>query len=93
MDHTGHIWVTAFNEVGEAILGKDANFMTELKENDSKQAEEIFAAAQSQTYQFQCSARQDNFNDQVRVRYSVRRANPLDFKAECRALIKGIEAM
>lgn len=31
MDHTGHIWVTAFNEVGEAILGKDANEMTALK--------------------------------------------------------------
>lgn len=31
MDHTGHIWVTAFNEIGEAILGKDANEMTALK--------------------------------------------------------------
>jgi hypothetical protein len=31
MDHSGHIWVTAFNDVGEQLLGKTANELIELK--------------------------------------------------------------
>ncbi len=31
MDHTGYIWVTAFNEIGESLLGITANKMMEMK--------------------------------------------------------------
>ena len=36
MDHSGHIWVTAFNEVGEQLLGKTANELIELKVSREK---------------------------------------------------------
>lgn len=46
------------------------------QENDSKLAEEVFAAAQSQTFQFQCSAKQDNFNVSPRALSRSADANP-----------------
>ena len=31
MDHSGHIWVTGFNDVGEQLLGVTANELIALK--------------------------------------------------------------
>lgn len=31
MDHSGHIWVTAFNEVGEELLGIKADDLQKIK--------------------------------------------------------------
>lgn len=31
MDHTGHIWVTAFNDLAEQLLGTTANNLVQMK--------------------------------------------------------------
>jgi hypothetical protein len=33
-DHTGNAWLSAFNEVGNKILGKEATEMDHLKQTD-----------------------------------------------------------
>jgi hypothetical protein len=35
MDHSGHIWVTGFNDVGEQLLGVTANELIALKVSPS----------------------------------------------------------
>jgi replication factor A1 len=114
MDHTGHIWITAFNEAAESIVGKTANELVEMKEVDEAQSSAVFQLALGKTYLFQCSAKQDSYNvsaysfnflqfladdlfneqqDQMRIRYSVRRASEIDYKTEAHNLIKLIDQM
>lgn len=62
MDHSGHIWITAFNEAAESIVGKTANELMELKEADEAQSAAVFQLALGKTYLFQCSAKQDSYN-------------------------------
>jgi hypothetical protein len=62
MDHTGHIWVTAFNEVGEQLLGVTANQLIEMKDTDETAFSAIFTKAQARSLNFACSAKQDTFN-------------------------------
>ncbi|KAJ9122401.1 hypothetical protein QFC22_001824 [Naganishia vaughanmartiniae] len=93
MDHSGHIWITAFNEAAESIVGKTANELVEMKEVDEAQSAAIFQLALGKTYLFQCSAKQDSYNDQMRIRYSVRRAAEIDYKTEAHNLIKLIDQM
>lgn len=62
MDHTGHIWITAFNEAAEQLLAKTADELIELKETDEAQAGNVFQGALGKTFTFQCSAKQDSYN-------------------------------
>ncbi|KAJ9093583.1 hypothetical protein QFC19_008312 [Naganishia cerealis] len=93
MDHTGHIWVTAFNEAAESVVGKTANEVVELREADEAQAAHVFQTALGKTFVLQCSAKQDSYNDQMRIRYSVRRASEIDYKTEAHNLMKLIDQM
>ncbi|GHJ87289.1 hypothetical protein NliqN6_3691 [Naganishia liquefaciens] len=93
MDHTGHVWITAFNEAAESLLGKTADELVEMKEADEGAFNNIIHTATGKTFTFSCSAKQDSYNDQMRIRYSVRRASPIDYKLEARALIKLIDEM
>lgn len=81
-DHTGQIWLSCFDDVGRMIIGKSADQLNELKENDEKAVGEIFQEANCQTYLFKCRAKMDNFQDQQRVRYQVSGASPLNYTSE-----------
>ncbi|KLT46222.1 replication factor-a protein [Cutaneotrichosporon oleaginosum] len=93
MDHTSAFWVTAFNEVAEQLLGISANDLMRFKEEGDPQFEKYISKAQGKTWTFQMMAKQDTFNDQVRVRYQCRRAGPVDFVADNADLITKIKAM
>lgn len=63
MDHTGHFWITAFNEVAEQLLGVSANDLQAYKEenNDSKFGK-TFQDCLGKTFNFQMMAKQDSYN-------------------------------
>ncbi|TXT13513.1 hypothetical protein VHUM_00880 [Vanrija humicola] len=93
MDYTGSFWITAFNEVAELILGVSANELMRLKEEGDPSFERHFFKATSIEWTLQMMAKQDTFNDQVRVRYQARRASPVDYAADSRHLIEKINAL
>jgi len=94
MDYTGSFWITAFNEVAEQLMGISANDLMALKEqgDDHKFAAHFLKAA-GQTYSFQMMAKQDSYNDQIRVRYQCRRAALPDYPAESAHLKQLIDQM
>nr|POE93535.1 replication factor a protein 1 [Quercus suber] len=66
-DHTGQIWLSCFNEVGEKIMGRPANDLMQLKdEGEEKKYNDIFHSANCKTFSFKCKAKMDTFQDQQR---------------------------
>ncbi|KAK4613717.1 Replication factor A protein 1 [Fulvia fulva] len=91
-DHTGQIWLSCFDEVGERMMGMPANDLMAMKEEgDDKRVADAFGDANCQTFNFHVRAKMDNFQDQQRVRYQVQYANPLDFSREATKLAQIIK--
>jgi replication factor A1 len=105
-DHTGQIWLSCFDDSGRLILGRSANDLTKLKEEDEKAAAEVFQDAMCQTFLFRCRARMDTIGDTPRyvlvlpidslltvssVRYQVNSATQLNYVNEAAKLIKQIK--
>ncbi|KAG9793205.1 Replication factor A protein 1 [Exophiala dermatitidis] len=86
-DHTGQLWVNCFDDTGRLLLGRTADELMAIKDEDQKQVEEIFSEANYKTWNWKCKARLDNFQEQQRVRYQVTSAAPLDFVTESNKLI------
>ncbi|EMC95917.1 hypothetical protein BAUCODRAFT_71964 [Baudoinia panamericana UAMH 10762] len=86
-DHTGQMWLSCFNEVGQLIMGMDGNELHALQEAmEEKKLAEAFQEANCKTFVFKCKAKMDTFQDQQRVRYQVQYANPLNFQIESKKL-------
>lgn len=81
-DETGQLWLTVFNEQAEQLLGVDANSLVALKESDPDAFTRATQAVQMNQYDFRVRAREDNYNDQSRIRYTVANLHKLSFKAE-----------
>jgi replication factor A1 len=73
-DHTGQLWLSAFNDIGQIILGHPAGEMERLRNEDEAAFHRIIYAAQCRVYDFVGRAKSDSFNDVVRVRYQAQTA-------------------
>lgn len=82
MDQTGQIWLTLFNDQAEQLLGVDANELTELKESNNQAFVSLTQKVQMNEYDFRVRAREDNYNNETRIRYTVANLHQLKWKAE-----------
>ncbi|EME81073.1 uncharacterized protein MYCFIDRAFT_29007 [Pseudocercospora fijiensis CIRAD86] len=86
-DHTGQLWLSCFDDVGQAMLGMPANeLMVAKEEGDEKRVTDAFADANCKSFVFKCRCKMDNYQDQQRVRYQVQYANNIDFVRESKRL-------
>ncbi|KAK0196644.1 hypothetical protein F5146DRAFT_970742 [Armillaria mellea] len=86
-DWSGQAWLNGFNEVGQMIFDMSADALMVKKNDDDAQFNAIMHRANGATYNFSCRAKQDSYNDTVRVRYGISRISKLDYKEECNALL------
>ena len=91
-DHTAQAWFNLFDDVAKKILGIEANELVESKETDNEKATEAFDQANFSTWIWRVRGKQDNYQGQVRVRYQVTDAWPVDYKSESARLIKLIQS-
>jgi len=91
-DHTAQAWFNLFDDIGKKVLGVDADTLVEYKETDTAKANEVFNNANFSTWTWRVRGKQDNFQGQVRVRYQVLDAFPVDYRKECERLIKVIQS-
>ena len=62
MDHAGQMWITAFNEVAEQMMGISANDLHALKdEGDEVEFNKYFQTCVGKTFTFQMMAKQDTY--------------------------------
>lgn len=91
-DHTGQLWLSGFDDVGRLMLGKTAGEFIALKEEDSDVFLEAINARTGLDWVFRCRAKQDSYQNQIRVRYSAVSATSMNYAAEAQALTKLLEA-
>jgi len=66
-DHTGQLWLSVFDNEGRMIMGKSADEVQELKDNDDKNAiDALFLDAAYKSFVFRVKAKMDNFRDEQR---------------------------
>ncbi|CAI7571348.1 unnamed protein product [Penicillium bialowiezense] len=85
-DHTGQLWLSCFDETGQAIMKTTADKLMQLREDDQGAVGEVFQEANCQTWSFRCRAKMDNFGDQQRVRYQVSNCSPINYTEEANRL-------
>ncbi|RDA91313.1 hypothetical protein CP533_1578 [Ophiocordyceps camponoti-saundersi (nom. inval.)] len=90
-DHTSHQWLSCFDETGCLIMGRSANELMDLKENDEPAYIAAFDAVNCKKLAFRCRAKMDNYGDTQRIRYQVMSASMLDYKAEADRLVELIK--
>lgn len=91
-DHTSQAWFNLFDDVGQKFLGVDANTLVEYKENDLAKADEVFRNATFTMWTWRVRGKQDSYQGQIKVRYQVLDAQPVDFKEESARLAKLIQS-
>jgi replication factor A1 len=91
-DHTSQAWFSLFDEAAQRFLGVDANTLVEYKETDLAKANEVFQNATFTTWCWRVRGKQDTYQGQVKVRYQVMDAQPVDYKEESARLVKLIQS-
>ncbi|TIC40441.1 replication factor-a protein [Wallemia mellicola] len=67
-DHTGQIWLSGFNDFGLELFKMSANDLQAMVNNgDDASFEAAVKNALGSSFNFNCRAKQDTFNDNVRV--------------------------
>ncbi|KAJ3676427.1 hypothetical protein LUZ60_003839 [Juncus effusus] len=79
-DHTGVIYVTAFQEAGEEIMGISAKdlYLIKFEEQDEVKYSEIIKNAIFSQYNFKLKVKEETYQDETRVKCSVMKADRVD---------------
>ncbi|AOW05464.1 hypothetical protein B0I72DRAFT_140579 [Yarrowia lipolytica] len=91
-DATGSMWLTAFNEPAEVIMGMTADQLTEIQ--TSQGDDEFEQAVQKVTgkqYTLRCRSKQEFYNEESKARHQVLTAQALDYLKDIDELIKDLD--
>ncbi|EEB08690.1 DNA replication factor A subunit Ssb1 [Schizosaccharomyces japonicus yFS275] len=91
-DHTGQLWLNVFDDVGRILMGKTADELNAMQENDENEFTSVMSDASYVPYVFECRAKQDNFKGEVRVRYTAMSVRNIDWKQESKRLVDLIKS-
>eukprot|EP00771_Trimastix_marina_P001202 gnl/Trimastix_PCT/2256.p2 GENE.gnl/Trimastix_PCT/2256~~gnl/Trimastix_PCT/2256.p2 ORF type:complete len:454 (-),score=150.47 gnl/Trimastix_PCT/2256:175-1536(-) len=94
-DATGSMWLGAFNEAGQQLLGISAQEMHDMQQSDSDRADAMLSDLTFHPLRIKARAKLDHYQDEDRVRYSIVAVSPIKefpYTEEIDALIKNIEA-
>lgn len=71
-DHTGQLWLSCFDDSGKIIMGKSADELVEIRDNEENPSkfEQSFVDATCKTFIFNVKAKMDTFQDQQRYTIS-----------------------
>jgi len=92
-DFTGNIWLTAFNEAAEKLLGCPATEAERLLNEDHEAYQKLFKDVQFRKFVFKIKAKADVWEDQQRVRYDCVSVEPANPAVEAEKLMEKIEKL
>jgi replication factor A1 len=87
-DHTGATWINVFNETGEELLGKNAEELYYLKQNDETSYAFAFKEPLFKPLIFKLRAKQETYQGESKLRCNVMAAIPINAEDECKFIIE-----
>ena len=82
--------MTAFNDIAEQLLGKDAGELKRLKDTDPQQFDDWVNERQFKRYVMTMRAKEEVYQDKARLKVHVIRANPVNYAQEAKTLLADI---
>ena len=82
--------MTAFNDIAEQLLGKNAGELKRLKDTEPQQFEDWVAERQFKRYVMTMRAKEETYQDKSRLKVHVIRAANLNFVTEGKTLLADI---
>lgn len=70
-DHTGHMYLSCFDESARMIMGKTADELMDMQSRDDGSFDAAFAAANCRKLAFRCRAKMETYNDNQRYVFPV----------------------
>jgi replication factor A1 len=93
-DETGSCWLSAFNEVGEKIIGRPASELAQMKEaGEEQRLSFIFQDACYTRWQMKLVTKADQYQDKWRLRTTVLSAERFNYEEGCRILREKIREL
>ncbi|AFM99153.1 replication factor A protein 1 [Encephalitozoon hellem ATCC 50504] len=90
-DFTGQIWVSLFDEAATGFFGISAKEMKEMSEESPAELQALIRRMCFRECLFRIKSKQDNYNDELRMRYSGLSVSALDILKESKRLLDVIE--
>eukprot|EP00667_Euglena_gracilis_P012717 EG_transcript_13077 len=89
-DHTGSLWLTAFQESAEALLGMDAKKLAAAQEADPNFIANHCKNVCFQEYVMRLRAKEEFVQDEKRMKCSVMKLERVNYKKESEVLLREI---
>jgi replication factor A1 len=86
-DHTGVTWITAFQEAGEEIMGVSAKELYTWKQDEDPRYRDVIQKLLFSQYVFKLKVKEENYNDELRVKCTAVKSERLDYSSENKVLI------
>ncbi|KAL7599252.1 hypothetical protein Lser_V15G22809 [Lactuca serriola] len=92
-DHTGSTWVTAFQEIGEEIMGFSAKDLHDMRyeEQDNDKFTETVRGVLHNEYCFKLKVKEESWGDEQRVKSSVVKVEKIRFSSSTKVRLLEIE--
>ena len=91
-DETDNQWVTCFQEHAENILGYSSQELGVMKDQNPEQFGRVFQEATLKPFNFRLSCKPENYNDEQRVRHTIRSVFPINYEEQNKRKIRELEA-
>ena len=97
-DGTSSTWVSFFNEQAEALLGETADTLHSQAFGDDQAQDQdaydsIFAKANFSEWIFKCKVKNEEVNEESRVKTSVYAMQPVNYLQESRDMLRALQIM
>jgi replication factor A1 len=92
-DHSEATWATAFNEAAPAILGMPAGELRALADAGDPRFEAAFKAAGFRLFVVKLKVSEETYQEEVKVRVTVVRADPVAFVQETRWALDAVRRL
>lgn len=90
-DFTGQIWVTLFDEAATSFFCLSARDMKTMSEDAPDELQTLIKGTYFNEYVFRIKSKQDNYNDEVKTRYTGLNVGGIDILRESKRLLDVIE--
>ena len=91
-DSTDNQWINCFQEQAEQILGYSSQEIGQMSIQDPDRFGKVFQEATLKPFNFRLSCKADNYNDEQRVRHTVRAVFPIDHAEQIKRKMRELES-